>query len=210
VAAGEWRDPAEQLVEHDPHAVDVRLRRGVGALGQLRGKVVRRADQPGEPGERRTVSEAGDAEVSEPGHRLRPSSVDEHVLGFDVPVDHPPRVRRSQARQNLNREGCGGGRGQRPAGSKVLAQVGTPDELRDDGDAVPLNHEVPHSDHVGILDAREDDPLLDEAGDERGVGRQFGPEYLGGNLLPRVAGRRPVDDTHGATAEYLVDQIALP
>jgi hypothetical protein len=84
----EGKPPHEELVEHDPEGVHVRLHGSGLALDLLRGHVSRRADDHRARGIEREVGE-GDAEVGDLGLAV---GAHEDVGGLEVAMDRTARV----------------------------------------------------------------------------------------------------------------------
>ena len=97
----ERRFAREALVEDAAKRVDVALARRLLALDQLRGEVVRRAEQLSVGGEAGRVGAAREAEIGERGGAL---AVEEHVRRLHVAVQHAAGVQRVEAAAELSRE----------------------------------------------------------------------------------------------------------
>ena len=102
VLAAERDVPDEHLVEDDAERVDVGLAVDLVAERLLGRDVVRRAEDAAVGRQALLLERAGDPEV---GDLRRALLVDEDVLGLDVAVDDPARVRGAERAGDLDRVG---------------------------------------------------------------------------------------------------------
>ncbi len=144
---GERRDPAQQLVQHDPRGIDVRGRAGDALLDHLGRHVERSTENAlprGQP--RRGAHQPGDPEVGD--LRLIPAvvPVEQHVLGFEVAMDDAELMRGAEPGEDV--DGCRHRfrRWERPAPSQLAPQVRTLDEIHDDSQVPALGDKIadPH------------------------------------------------------------------
>ena len=212
--ADERRPAGQQLVEQAAGGVDV----GPGvdrlAAGLLRREVLRGADHGRGLGHRAggVGHRPGDAEV----HHLHVAGRREHhVAGLDVAVDDAGAVAVVERRQHA------AGDLERPLGQDLaalaqdVAQGPAGDELHDDvglRDAGPVGRlllaGVVDGHDRGVVQRRGALRLAAEAGLERDVAGQVGPQALDGDdpSEPRVGAL--ADLRHAASAEQLAERVA--
>ena len=82
------------------------------------------------------------------------------------------------------------------------------DEIHDDGGRTPLDHQIVHSDQVGVLKTAQNGTFLEEPGDQLGIGRQFRAQDLDRDLLVGAVSNGPVHLAHGATAQHVTQLVA--
>ena len=192
----------DHFVEHDPDRVDVAAGVGLPAQHQLGGEVRHGADQRAGAGGRRDG--AGQPEVAD----LDPAVVgDQHVLGFDVPVDEAGVVGRPQPLDDGVDQGQGQARGQRALVLDDVAQRVALDVL---------HHQVGHPAVLALVQDAHDVRVREPGGglrlaaqpvEELRVAGQVGVQHLQCHipLQPAVGGQ--VDGGHAAAGEPGLDQV---
>ncbi|ELS53750.1 putative Serine/threonine protein kinase [Streptomyces viridochromogenes Tue57] len=217
-AAAERRTAGDQLVEEDSGAVDVdggRLRAALGGLGRdVRGG----ADELVGAGQARGVGEAGDAEVGQ--HRVHPAAVllQQDVGGLQVAVDDAVGVAGGEGVGDLGGQQGGGDRGEGAVLAQVAVQVGTFDEVHDQGEQIALDDQVADPDDVRVGQAQQDGALPQEPHDDVRVACELLLEDLDRDRLtglPRHGrlGARGLslagspDGPRGAATERLLEEV---
>ncbi|MCO5170068.1 MAG: hypothetical protein M9894_27345 [Planctomycetes bacterium] len=204
------RAPGQRLVEDGRQRPQVGARVDLVARGLLGAHVAQGADDPprlGHVGARVAARRLGDPEVEEPHVPV----VGQHdVVGLEVAVDDPRRVRLGQRlerllpeRQDLRRRRPPGPRQprrQRLAAHEVHGQVEPP---------VGLLAVVAHDDRVLVHERLPGRDLPQEARPRRRVAQEVAVHELERHLAPVERLPRAVDGAHGARAEPL-EQGVLP
>ena len=150
IGALEGGGAGEELEEHDAGGVHVAGGTDLGALDLLGGEVGNRAHNlviPGLPG-------GGGAHQTEIREFDPVVTGDQHIVGFDVAVDHTCPVCGGQTGEHPAHH-TGGGMGRHGATFRQqLTEGATRDELHDDEGVVTGGGEVEHIDQVGVGELR--------------------------------------------------------
>lgn len=107
--------------------------------------------------------------------------VQQDVLGLDVAVHDPGGVRGGEPVGDVGGDRDGRRGGQPPFALQTGAQVGAAYEFHDQGQVVAVDDEVADADDMGVRQAQQGRPLLDEAADELLVGRELLTQQLDGH-----------------------------
>ncbi len=217
-ATAERGTAGDQLVEHDPGAVDVHGGGLRAALGGLRRDVRGRADELLGAGQARGVGEAGDAEVGEHRVHLAAGLLQQDVGRLEVAVDHAVGVAGGERVRDLGGQQGGGDGGEGTVLPQVAVQVGAVDEVHDEGEQIALDDQVPHPDDVRVGEPEQDGALPQEAHHDVRVARELLLEDLDRDGLARPAGdgrlgarglalARTPHRARGAASERLLEQV---
>ena len=142
---------------------------------------------------------------------VRPAGLGElqqHVGGFDVPVDEAASMRRVQRGGRLGDERAGPGDRQRPDPVDQRPQVAAGNVAHGDVQHTVRLPGAEHRDDVRVLGGRRYPGLLDEPGPERLVAGEVGGEHLQGGRPVEVVVVGAVDHGHAATADLLLAPVA--
>jgi hypothetical protein len=94
MTAAEGGVSSYELVKHDADRIDVTRRRRLVALSCFWRQVLGSPDDSSEFGQRGAAEDSGNPKIAE-AHCARP--VEEHVFGFDVPVNNARSVHNGQS-----------------------------------------------------------------------------------------------------------------
>ena len=177
-------------MEQGSRGVDVAGGRGGAATHQLGGKVFGGAARPGH---RAQVAQDHPA-----------PSAQQHVRSLHVTVGDASGVDVHQRVEHGAGGADGLARGERLLAKQPGREVAGGQQLQDDRDPVgPVQVQGPQ--HAGVVQGPQDGVLADEAGHQRLLPSELGPQLLDGD--DRAVGRvyRPTDDGRRAGAEQLAE-----
>ena len=148
--------------------------------------------------------ETSDPKVEHP-HELRVvlRSHEHHVLGLDVPVDDPARVRHAERLGDGQDDRQGLARCDPPLGGQLVTQVRAVQQLLDQEEraVVGLLPHVQHVDDVRVLDLRRALGLLEDPPDDILAPGDPGAQQLEGHAAPGPGVLGLVDGPHSAAAQ---------
>ena len=166
--------PAEHLVENDPQSVNVGRRSGPLAAQNLRRHVCRGADRGISAADRRSVihaNESGESEIYDLGSRLPVLSLEQHVAGLQVQMQHAVAVSGVNRCGDLREEGQRFVQAERaglqPPGERLAFQI-LHHQIRA-GALLAVNAEVGHADDVRVLQLAERGSFDGEALEKDGI-----------------------------------------
>ena len=217
--------PREHLVEHRPERVEVGARIDLLPERLLGGHVLRRAvDHPQLRQDLRraargrcrrllagqlTHRDLGDPEV-EHLHEVGVGFAlhEHHVLGLEVAVDDPERVRAEERPGDLRGDVERAAELEAPPGERVAERVPL-DELEDEEERAVLElPEVRRRGHVGVVDVRRGHRFALEAGHHFRLAAHLGVKHLHREPLPHVGVLGFVHRAHTPLAEQAIDSVA--
>ena len=163
-----------------------------------------------DPGERRETAwqcgilrELRDAEVQD----LRGAGLgQEDVLGLEIAMDQPARVRGHQAARQGGGDAAGVGRGDRPSADRRSQGLAV-EQFRDQVRATVRHPHVEHLDDVGVVERCGDPRFLQEPLDRVPIAAFRAGQRLERDVStePRIG--RPVDVSHSATSQQRHDPV---
>ncbi len=133
-------------------------------------------------------------------------------------MDDAVGVARGQRVGDLRGEQGRGNRGERPVFAQVAVEVGTVDEVHDEGQQLALDDQVADPDDVGVGEPEQDGPFAQEAHHDVGVARELLLEHLDRDGLAGLSGHGRLgarglalagtpDGARGAAAEGLLEEV---
>ena len=206
---GEGGPADEHAPGHDADRVDVRARIGRLPEGLLGRQVLRRAHHEPRVAPL-AVRAGGHPEVEDLHDRAgRASSVEEDVLGLEIPVDDPLAVRRLQAVAHLDQDGDDLRGWERPGPPQPLEEPLALEQLHgDEARAVRAAPVVEDAHHVLVVDHPGDGSLAEEAADRLGGAGQVGLQQLERHLAPVAGVLGDVHGGHAARGEVAGEPVA--
>ena len=150
------------------------------------------------------LRQVGQAEVGDFHHLL---TIDHHVAGLDVSVDHAAAMRVFQTAEHLPRDGEDFLGGQSALPGEPLLQRFTLDELHDDEVRVPLTTPVNDADNIGVVQAGQGRGLALEPLDEHAFLEELlGKDFYGNGPIQRKL-TAAEDHGHSPGTEERFDDI---
>jgi len=204
MSPGEWCVTGQQLIKDDSGGIDISGRSGELSFGHLGSEVFGCPDEPGQPGQRRTVGEPGDAKV---GHSNAAVDIDQDVFGLDVTMNDADRVYSAQCRQERSNGVSGVACRCRTLLIQLLAHVRPFDKIHDNGGSASLDDQVMYTHQIGVGDAAEEGTFLKESRHQLWVGDQFRTEDLHRDLVGGTDAGTLMHLTHSATSNELVKLV---
>ena len=131
----------------------------------------------------------------------------EHVVGFEVAVDDPARVRRGHRLRDLSPHGeREHAIARQPQDAAQVSRERLTLEVFHDDERVAVDHvAVEHLDDAGVTDRRRRARLGEEALDDARVRRQLRQQHLDGGAPLDAVMLREIDPSHPALPQLLDD-----
>ncbi len=194
-ARSAWEGAVDELVQHDPERVDVRLGADLAPLGLLGRQIAECPEDRADLRHARLLDRAGNPEVGDLDDPVRGA---QEVRRLQVAVHDPVSVCVREAGGDVG--GCGPG--QLPALERAAGQ-----QLHDDARAAVELGDVVGAHEVRVMELRSDARFAQEPGPEVLVAREVRGEHLERDRPLELLVPAGVDDGHAAPAELPVDAV---
>ncbi len=195
---------AQQLVQDDAKAVDVRGGRRRLPERLLRAEVVDRSERRAR---KRQAGVRPGARNSEVGHFHAPVGIQHDVAGLHIAVDDPAVVCRIERSCDLGNQAGGLARRERAVAAEERGEILAVDQLHHEVRALVVDAEVVDRHDAGVAERRSSVSLLAKSRDEVGVAPEFPVEDLDGDIAAELAVGGAVDRGHAALAQQLDEAI---
>ena len=193
----------EHLVEHDAQRVEVCAFISAAARDEFRCDIADSADERFRRGFAR--HSACESEVSEFD---LPVGAQKHVVGFEIPVDHPGFVNSFECGEDRVDDADGLAGCETAAELQFLAQSDRLEVLHDQIHDVPIAGLIVYRDEVGVGQPGGVHRLAFEALNKRGVARQVRVHDLDGDLTVKPQVGSAVHHGHAAAGDNGFDAVA--